>query len=81
MQTVMGVLTFATVSALLETSALACPSCPTSRVVAAIVCGSGVWRNLACVVAPFPVMALVAWRLHHLGRRPRHLTTTSEGQR
>jgi hypothetical protein len=80
MRNVMGVLAFATAAALLETSAVACPSCPTSRVVAAIVCGSDVWRNLACVIAPFPVMALVAWRLHHLGKRPRQATTTSEGQ-
>jgi hypothetical protein len=79
MRTLVGVLAFATVSALLETSGLACPRCPTSRAVAAIVCGSGAWRNLACIVAPFAVMALVAWRLHGIGRRRSHATTTSEG--
>jgi hypothetical protein len=78
MRTLMAVLACVTVSALLETSALACPSCPTSRAVAAIVCGTGVWRNLACMVAPFPVMAFVAWRLHHMGDGRRHATTTSE---
>jgi hypothetical protein len=70
---------FVTASSLLQTSGVACPSCPTSRAVAAIVCGSDVWRNLACIVAPFPVMALVAWRLHGMGRRRSPATTNPEG--
>ncbi len=53
-----------------EASALACPDCPTSRAVSAIVCGPGVWRNLALTVAPFIVLAMVVWRLSRIGRPP-----------
>ena len=54
-----------------------CPSCPTSRVVTGVVCGEDVWRNLACIVAPFAVFAIVAWRLHGIGKRRRVTNTTS----
>jgi hypothetical protein len=52
----------------LETPALACPSCPTSRVVMATVCGDGFWRHLTSTAAPFVVFGIVAWRLNRIGR-------------
>lgn len=48
--------------------AFACPSCPTSRVVAAIVCGGDAWSNLAAILAPFPFFAALGALLHRLGR-------------
>jgi hypothetical protein len=54
----------------LEGFVIACPDCPTSRVVSALVCGDGVWRNLAFTMAPFFVFGIVAWRLHRIGRPP-----------
>jgi hypothetical protein len=50
------------------TFASMCPSCPTSRAVAAIVCGDDLWTNLAAVLAPFPLFAVVGILLHRLGR-------------
>jgi hypothetical protein len=50
------------------TMAWMCPSCPTSRVVAAIVCGEDLWTNIAAVLAPFPLFALIGMLLHRLGR-------------
>lgn len=50
--------------------AVACPDCPTSRVVRAIVCGEHVWTNLAMTVAPFAIFAAVAGALHRIGRPP-----------
>ena len=53
-----------------EAHAAACPDCPTSRAVSAIVCGEGVWRNLALTVAPFVALGIVVWRLSRIGRPP-----------
>ena len=53
-----------------EAYAAACPDCPTSRAVSAIVCGEGVWRNLALTVAPFVALGIVVWRLSRIGRPP-----------
>lgn len=59
------------VSVLACAPALACPNCPTSRLVATIVCGDGWWRNVAAVVSPFIVWGAVAWRLNRIdGGRP-----------
>jgi hypothetical protein len=58
-----------TVAALLQTApALACPSCPTSRLVSATVCGAGMWHNLAVTAAPFAAFAALAIGLHRIGR-------------
>lgn len=61
--------------------ASACPSCPTSRQVNAIVCGEGVWRNLAMTVAPFVVFAAVGWFLHRAGHSSRGRTVPATGGR
>ena len=53
-----------------EAHAAACPDCPTSRAVSAIVCGDGVWRNLTMTVAPFVALGIVVWRLSRIGRPP-----------
>jgi hypothetical protein len=53
-----------------EAHAAACPDCPTSRAVSAIVCGEGVWRNLALTVSPFVALGIVVWRLSRIGRPP-----------
>lgn len=79
MRRFMAVLGFVMASRLLEAASFACPSCPTSRTVAAIVCGTDGWHYLARIMAPFPVMALVAWRLHGMGRRRAKARGISEG--
>ncbi len=47
-------------------NAFACPSCPTSRAVARIVCGGDMWTHIAVVAAPFTVLALLVTLLHRM---------------
>lgn len=47
-------------------AAVACPGCPTSRLVRQIVCAQHPWTNLAITVAPFAVFAAIGWGLHRM---------------
>jgi hypothetical protein len=47
-------------------TALACPSCPTSRVVARIVCSGDAWAHAAAVAAPFAILGLLVVLLHRI---------------
>jgi hypothetical protein len=48
--------------------ALACPDCPTARMVSQAICAGDMWQNVAIVGGPFIVFALVALGVHRLGR-------------
>jgi hypothetical protein len=48
--------------------ALACPACPTARLVAQAICAGDLWLNIAVTVAPFVVFAIITAGLHRLGR-------------
>lgn len=52
-------------------ASLACPDCPTARVVKASVLGEGFWTYLVMAVVPFLLIgALSAW-LYRIGLSPR----------
>ena len=47
--------------------ALGCPSCPTSRLVSALVCGETFWIGLAATLAPVAAFGALAVGLHRIG--------------
>jgi len=47
-------------------AAMACPGCPTSRLVRQVVCAQHPWTNLAITAAPFAVFGAIAWGLHRM---------------
>lgn len=56
---------------LMSAASLACPNCPTSRVVKASVLGEGFWNYLVMAIVPFLLIgALSAW-LYRIGLSPR----------
>jgi hypothetical protein len=52
---------------------VACPDCPTARLVRARLCGQRVGWNLVVIAAPLAILVGVAWLLRALGR-PRRET-------
>jgi hypothetical protein len=53
---------------LVPASAHACPSCPTSKLVSAVICNEDFWKHVAAVMAPFPVFGLLSAFLYRFGR-------------
>jgi L-cystine uptake protein TcyP (sodium:dicarboxylate symporter family) len=67
-----GLQPFVLVAGLLMTTvALACPDCPTSRVVWTAVLGEGFWDHLVMVVVPFLLIGALSALLYRIGLSPR----------
>jgi hypothetical protein len=56
------------VSLLLGPASLACPDCPTSRVVRASVLGEGFWTYLVTALVPFLLIGALSALLYRIGR-------------
>ncbi|MFL5351326.1 hypothetical protein [Archangium sp.] len=52
---------------LVTTAALACPDCPTARVVKASVVGSDFWNHLVMVTVPFLLIGSLSALLYRVG--------------
>ncbi len=55
---------------LLSTAVLACPDCPTARVVRASVVGEDFWNNLVVLIVPFLLIGALSALLYRVGLSP-----------
>jgi hypothetical protein len=60
---------------LVTTAALACPDCPTARVVRASVVGEDFWSHLVMVVVPFLLLGALSALLYRIGLSPGDVNT------
>lgn len=71
-----GLQPFALMVGLLMTPvALACPDCPTARVVWTSVLGEGFWNHLVMVLVPFLLIGALSALLYRVGLSPREPET------
>jgi uncharacterized membrane protein len=54
---------------LMSTVVLACPDCPTARVVRASVMGEGFWNNLVVLLVPFLLIGALSALRYRVGER------------
>lgn len=67
---------FASLAGLLVSSdALACPDCPTARVVRASVGGEEFWSHLMMVGGPFLLVGALSAFLYRIGLSPERMST------
>ena len=60
-------------SLLVGPASLACPDCPTSRVVRAAVLGEGFWSYLGMALVPFLLIGALSALLYRIGLPPREV--------
>ncbi|HYI02144.1 hypothetical protein [Hyalangium sp.] len=60
--------------------AVACPDCPTARVVRTSVLGDDFWTYLVTAVVPFLLIGALSALLYRIGLPPREVATPRDGE-